>query len=56
MEHMIQEWKEDIRDMLQRVHSQFIEMINEFTRKFYKSLVKIELSERMKPYVGEDRR
>ena len=31
-------------------------MINEFTRKFYKSLIKIETSERMKPYIGEDRR
>ena len=56
MTFLIKEWKDDIRDMLQRVHAQFIEMINAFTRKFYNSLMKIEYSEKLSPFFGEDTR
>ena len=56
MAYLIKEWKDDIRDMLQRVHAQFIQMVTDFTRKFYNSLMKIELSDKLAPYYGEDTR
>ena len=31
-------------------------MINDFTRKFYNSLTKIELSDKLAPFYGEDSR
>lgn len=53
---LIKEWKDDIRDMLQRVHAEFIKMITDFTRRFYNSLMKVEYSEKMQPFIGEDSR
>ena len=54
MDHCIKDWKRDIRDILARIHEQFIEMIDEYTRKFYRSLVHIEQSDKMKQFYGED--
>jgi len=56
MEHLIKDWKDDIRDILGRIHSMFIEMITEYTRKFYRSLLHIEMSDKMKQFYGEDSR
>ena len=56
MAYMIKEWKDDIRDMLQRVNAQFIQMITDFTRRFYNSLMRVEFSEKMAPHIGEDSR
>ena len=53
---LIHEWKDDIRDMLQRVNAQFVQMITEFTRRFFNSLIKVEYSEKMQPFQGEDSR
>ena len=54
MAYLIKEWKDDIRDMLQRVNAQFIQMIHEFTKRFYNSLMRVEFSEKMTPHIGED--
>ena len=56
MDHVIRDWKSDIRDILGRIHQQFIDMIGEYTRKFYRSLVHIEQSDKMKQFYGEDTR
>ena len=56
MAYLIREWKDDIRDMLQTVQEDFIKMIKEYTRKFYNSLVKIELSVKLLPLENEDSR
>ena len=52
--HMIHDWKDDIRDMLQTVQDDFINMIKEYTRKFYNSLIRIEHSSKMEPFYNED--
>ena len=56
MQHVIHDWKGDIREILGRIHSQFIEMISDYTRKFYRSLVNIEMSSQMKQFYREDSR
>ena len=56
MSHMIHDWKDDIRDMLQTVQDDFINMIKEYTRKFYNSLIRIEHSSKMEPFFNEDGR
>lgn len=56
MERVVREWKDDIRDILRRIHDAFIQMITEYTRKFFNSLLKIECSEKMAPFYGEDKR
>ena len=56
MEHVIKDWKDDIRDILSRIHTTFIEMIAEYTRKFYRSLLHIESSDKMKQFYNEDSR
>jgi len=56
MEHVIRDWKGDIRDILARIHTTFIDMIAEYTRKFYKSLLHIETSDKMKSFYNEDTR
>ena len=57
MASLLKEWKDDIRDMLQRVHTQFIQIITDFTKKFYNSLMKIEhQSEKLAPFITEDSR
>ena len=42
MEQVIYNWKDDIRDILGRIHDSLIQIITEYTRKFYRSLVDIE--------------
>ena len=56
MDHVIRDWKDDIRDILGRIHNQFIDMITEYTRKFYRSLLHIETSDKMKQFYREDSR
>ena len=42
MPFMIQEWKNDIRDVLLRVRQQMIDFIDGFTERFVKQIGKIE--------------
>ena len=54
MAQTLRDWKDDIRDILQRVQQELLEMINEFTKRFQRSLMKIEQSEKLMQYQNED--
>ena len=42
MPRTIQDWKEDIRDVLLRVRTQMISFIDDFTERFVRQIAKIE--------------
>ena len=53
----IQDWKEDIRDVLLRVRTQMISFIDDFTERFIRQISKIEQQRReLSTFIGEDRR
>ena len=54
--HIIAEWKAEIRETLLRVKQKYIEWIETFTNKFVKSLNKIEHSQQLNEFIGEDKR
>ena len=54
--HIIAEWKGQIRDTLIKVKDKYIEWIETFTNKFVKSLNKIEASQQLAEFIGEDKR
>ena len=54
--HIIAEWKAQIRDTLIKVKEKYIEWIEIFTNKFVKSLNKIEQSQQLNEFIGEDKR
>ena len=49
-------WKEDIRDMVMRVRSNFLKYVDEYCIKLKQNLLDMEGHPIMKPFVGEDRR
>lgn len=44
---MVQEWKTNIREVLLSVRAQFIDWVDTFTNKFFKSLSKIDCSQEL---------
>ena len=54
--HIIAQWKAQIRDTLLQVKSKYIDWIETFTNKFVKSLNKIENSQQLAEFIGEDKR
>ena len=54
--HIISQWKGQIRDTLLKVKDKYIEWIETFTNKFVKSLNKIEHSQQLSEFIGEDKR
>ena len=54
--HLIAEWKANIRETLVKVKQKYIEWIETFTNKFVKSLNKIEHSQQLSEFIGEDKR
>ena len=54
--HIIAQWKGQIRDTLLSVKQNYIDWIETFTNKFVKSLNKIENSQGLSEFIGEDKR
>ena len=52
---LIASWKNQIRDTLFAVRTEFIDWIDSFTHKFVRSLNKIEQSKEMSDYTDQDR-
>ena len=52
---LIASWKNQIRDTLFAVRTEFIDWIDSFTHKFVRSLNKIEMSKEMADYTDQDR-
>ena len=49
-------WKDDIREMVMRVRTQYLKFVDEFTIQLKKNLIDIESQALMKDFIGEDRR
>ena len=54
--HVIAQWKGQIRETLMQIKKRYIEWIETFTNKFVKSLNKIEHSQQLAEFIGEDKR
>ena len=54
--HIIAEWKAQIRETLLKAKEKYIDWIENFTHKFVRSLNRIEQSQQMAEFIGEDKR